>query len=295
VAAVSEHVDLQTWARQQIATRTFRLVAEALEADGIRVVPVKGIVTARLLYGDVAERPMSDVDLRIVPRDFGRAMRIAAARGWHPSTHAPRLGEAQLKVDGWYLEIEATLGPPGLCALSVGTVMDRARRCVEPFGFPHLEPELHDHALILVLNAFKDGLLHSPWSLEDLRRVVRHERFRPDVLVGRAREGRVQSAVWIVADWMAEEQRAVEWRAVRDRIGPRPPSERVARVYGWTRDRGWPSRLGVAVSAASNDALWRSAAGAGLIALGVARARALRVMERRSGKPSPDAPLGSPR
>src|SRR5258708_348112 len=115
-------VEVTTWTRQLVAVRAFRRVAEALEAAGVRVLPVKGIVTARRFYADVAMRPMSDIDLRVVPRSFGRTVRIARALGWGPKTHGPRLVEAELRVEGWAVEIECTLGPPGLCALGVEDV-----------------------------------------------------------------------------------------------------------------------------------------------------------------------------
>ncbi len=147
----------------------------------------------------------------------------------------------------------------------------RAHSVGEPFT--HLEPELHDHALILVLNLFKDGLRYMPWSLEDLRRIVRQEQFDAEVLVSRAREGHVLSALWIVADWLSERESGDEWRLVRERVGHRPPSTRVAAVYRYVLARGWPPKPGLLTVATSNDRAMQSALGLALAVAGLARRR----------------------
>ena len=200
----------------------------------------------------------------------GAARRTSAGLGVR--TDSPLLRRAVLTVDRWEVDIECTVGPPGLCATSVETMLDRARHQVEPFGFTHLQPDLHDHVLVLVVNAFKDGLdgsFSTPWSVEDLRRIVRRDEFQPQSLVSRASEGRVLSALWIVADWLSENAAAPEWRHIRDRIGSRPPSARVARVYGWLRSQGWPTRSGLLVAATSSDVAWRSVGGLALTTVGV--------------------------
>jgi len=273
-------VEVVTWTRQLVALRVFRQVAEALAESGIRVLPVKGIVTARRLYDDIAERPMTDIDLRIAPTNFRDLLRVGTARGWNPDSSGPRLFEAVMTVDGWNVEVECTLGPPGLCSLGVNDILQRASTLVEPFGFAHFEPELHDHALILALNAFKDGLRQAPWALEDLRRVVRASRFDATSLVKRAHTGKVLSALWIVANWMVDAHKAQEWMVVRDLIGAYPPSRRVECAYQWTARRGWSPKIGLLVVGSSNDDAWQATAGLGLTALGVAHGRLQRTLER---------------
>jgi hypothetical protein len=270
------------WLRHIAAPGVFREVLSAFEARGIPVLPVKGVVTAHRLYEDVAARPLGDIDLRIPRRCFQEVIAVAKARAWTANTDGPVLWNALLKVDGTEVDVECTLGPPGLCALSVDDVIVRARRVVEPFGFPHLEPEMNDHAIVLVINAFKDGLWPMPWALEDLRRIARHPEFDAEIMVGRARAGRVASALWIVADWLGHDHDLVEWREVRDRVGPRPPSPRVARAYGYVRRRGWPSRAGFLATAASNDDLRGCVSGLVLAAAGIVRGRAVRVSHGRS-------------
>jgi hypothetical protein len=244
-----------------------------MTAEDIPWLPVKGIVSAYAIYGDPAERPLADIDLRARPSDFDRIVRMARSRGWEVVTGTPRLWEAIFTVDGWQVDLECTLGPPGLCALSIDDLLGRARSSIEPFGFPHLQPELHDHALVLVLNAFKDGLHTTPWALQDLSRMVQEERFDSDLLASRARLGHVASILWIVADWLAETHGAREWGRVREAVGRRPPSSRVARSYLYARKRGWPPKVGLFIAASASDYAWRGLYGLLLAGAGIARRR----------------------
>ncbi len=269
------------WMRHASAIRILRHVVTALGAEGIPVLPVKGVITAHGLYEDVALRRISDIDLRVRRSDYKSVLRIARAHGWSPMTESPALWEALLKVEGCDVDVECTLGPPGLCALSVDEVIERARAHVAPFGFPHLQPESNDHALILVLNAFKDGLRPMPWAREDLVRIARQSQFDGNVLVARAHRGRVRSALWIVAHWLAEDHGAAEWARVRDLIGPRPPSRRVAEVFRYVRGRGWPQKAGLFAAACGGDGLWRCATGFTLTVTAIARRRALLARQGR--------------
>jgi hypothetical protein len=266
------------WLAHVAANRVFRTVASALAADSIPVLPVKGVVTAHLLYGDIALRPIRDIDLRLRRCDFGRAVRLGRTRGWH-AKHVVLTGQVLWKVDGMEVDVKCALGPPGLCAVSVDDVMRRAESRVEPFGVAHLECELNDHALMLVLNVFKDGLRTAPWALEDLRRIVRHERFDAQTLVDRANAGRVASALWIVANWLAETQGAPGWRAVSERIGRHPPSRRAAVTYALWQRIGSPRRVGHFVVPSVNDDMWRCAVGLGYATAGLARGYGLRAVD----------------
>jgi hypothetical protein len=268
---MADAAEVARWARRLQAESVLGQVAAALEEAGVRMLPVKGVVTGRLLYDDPADRPMEDIDVRIAPANLRAVLALARARAWRARVDSPRLHEAVIEVDGWEVDVECALGPPGLCAITVERAIERAQWIAEPFG--HLEPELHDHALILVLNAFKDGLRLAPWSVEDLRRIVRHGGFAARLLVERAREGAVLSVLWIVADWLAEHGRVPEWRVVRDLVGGRPPSPRVAVVSGWVRRQGWSGKLGLIAAATASDVAWRAGSGLALAAVGVARRR----------------------
>jgi hypothetical protein len=270
------------WLRQIAGSATLRRVLSVFQAANIAVLPVKGVLTSHLLYDDFASRTLGDIDIRIPRRHFDRAIRLARAHGWSSNIDGPVFWNATLKVDNCEVDIECTLGPPGFCALTVDDLLARAEPCVAPFGFDHLEPELNDHALILVINAFKDGLRPQPWALEDLRRIALHPRFDREKLAARAQAGRVASALWIVATWLADEHGAGDWRAVRDRIGPAPPSPRVARVYAYVRKLGWPQKAGLIATATSSDEIARSSSGLALAAAGVLRRRARMAWVRES-------------
>jgi hypothetical protein len=185
-----------------------------------------------------------------------------------------------LVVDGAYVDLESTLGPPGLCAITVDDVLRRGESRVEPFGTPYVWPEFTDHALILVLNAFKDGLLTPEWSIEDLRRLPAHRDFDIDALVRRAVDGGVRSALWLVADWMSEEQRCAAWRPVREAIGPEPPNRVVGAAFRTLRRRGWSPKAGLVVTACAADRPLDELRGAALTIAGVLRRRALKIVER---------------
>ena len=271
------------WFAHVAANRVFRTVASALAAHSIPVLPVKGVLTAHLLYDDIALRPIRDVDVRLRRCDFGRAVRLARTRGWHVK-HVVLLGQVLWRIDGMEVDVKCALGPPGLCALSVDDVLRRAESRVEPFGFAHFECELNDHALMLVLNVFKDGLRATPWAVEDLRRIVRHERFDAQTLVDRADAGRVASALWIVAHWLAETQGSPGWRAVSERIGPRPPSRRAAGTYAVWQHMRSPPRIGHFVVPSVNDDAWRCVLGLGYATLGLARGYGLRAADALRGR-----------
>lgn len=266
-----------TWARYRVGVDALRQVIAVLGEARIDVLPVKGIVTSHLLYDDAADRPMSDIDVRVRRADFSRALDVGRVQDWPIIEHTPRFWEGAFLLPGIMVEIESTIGPPGLCSLSVDELLARASRKVEPFGFPHLEPELNDHALILCINAFKDCLYGlNPWALDDLTRIVRHSDFEADLVARRACAAGVATAVWIVADWLARECDAEAWSEVRDRIGRTPPSPLYARAYrAATRARLSPI-AGIFMTTAGGDGAQAKVRGLIMAGAGLAYGGAMR-------------------
>lgn len=252
---------LETWATHQYASEALRRVLAVFERGGVEALPVKGIVLAHALYGDVSERPIADVDLRVRPRDLARVVRLARGEGWPVCRNSKQLGSRGIEVCRTLVEVETTIGPPGLCALGVDELLRRSQESVGRLGFLHREPEIHDHVLQLCVNAFKDKLVAlPPWSREDLVRVVVAPGFDPKVMADRAREGRVESIVWIVAEWMekvssTKADAAEAWSAVRDRVGRLAPRPGYARAYKALADTehafGWA--LAALARAGSDD------------------------------------------
>jgi hypothetical protein len=261
-----------TWLRHATATDILRDVLEVFEAADVEALPVKGIVTAHALYGDVADRPMGDIDLRLRRRDFHHALAAAHKAGWETFEEAPRLWDGGIRMKGWEVEIECTVGPPGLSSMAVDELLERASRTDAGLGFPHLEPGLHDHALVLCANAFKDLRRPTPWALEDLLRIASARGFDPSVLTARAHAGRMATAVWIVAAWMADRHGSTAWQEVRDRIGRAPPRALFAAAFARFAARDAPSpHLAVLVCASAGDGLAHAARGLGLGAYGSLR------------------------
>jgi hypothetical protein len=230
----------QVWIRQLAAVRALGQLVEALGAE--HVLPVKGIVTARTLYADPSDRPISDLDVRLRAGSLlAELAAFARRRGYPILKFSKAYANLVLDVDGVDVDVECHVGPPGLSGLTVPAMLARSEVRQDVFGFACAIPELHDHALVLCVNAFKDKLvLANPWAIEDLLRVSRAEGFDADRLARLARASRSAALTWIVADWLAERSEA--WRAVREAIGAKAPRPRYARAFRWAVDHA-PSSL----------------------------------------------------
>jgi hypothetical protein len=83
-------------------------------------------------------------------------------------------------------------------------------------GLRVLVPEIHDHAVLLTVNAFKDKIVTATaWALADLEHVVLQPAFRPDEFVGRVVLARISTLAWIVASWMESMRCNHAWAAIR--------------------------------------------------------------------------------
>jgi hypothetical protein len=212
-----------------------------LEAAGIASLLVKGVVTAHELYNDPGERPIRDIDLRVVPERFEDLLRVARQERWTLRSCSKPYRNVVIGLGNVEVDVECAVGPPGLCALRVGDMLGRAVWIRPPRGGPAMrKPELHDHAVLLCVNLFKDKLTRAaPWAVTDVLRVAALPAFDGDHFIARARASDVASIAWIVADWMASEHGSAPWGAVLARIGgaPRPLYARAYRALG-ARDDG---------------------------------------------------------
>lgn len=247
-----------TWARHEAARAALRQVLAILGAAGVEALPVKGVVTAAWLYPDVADRPITDVDVRIRPADVGRAARALDAAGLTALAARSPTDNLVYEVGRMMVDVEPRVGPPGLCALTVDAMLRRATES-GMLGFRCLVPDPTDHAIHLVVNVFKDKLLlAAPWSLTDLERLVRHVDFDRERLVLRAQEAHVTNILAVVSAFMARRDPA--WEDVARRVGPPPrramvalaramesrPSSRVTRTltrFAGDRPRDWAIAL----------------------------------------------------
>ncbi|MEO8878603.1 MAG: nucleotidyltransferase family protein, partial [Polyangiaceae bacterium] len=194
---------VRVWSQQELARSALERVVAISERQGIEILPVKGVVSARRYYDDVSERPMQDVDVRVTQSALRHFRTLGPREGLKLIHNSPAYESLGFDVGGMLLEMEAHIGPPGVCTTTIDDLLRRAETHESTFGFRCLEPELHDHALLLVVNAFKDKLVDAmPWALADLARVVREPAFDAKLLAERARAGRVTSLVWVVASFL---------------------------------------------------------------------------------------------
>jgi HAMP domain-containing protein len=210
-----------------------RDVVSRCDAAGLPVLAVKGVVTARLLYADVADRPIADVDIRIRRRDFWHWHEIATRAGWRCWNSVWTYRTRSYTFSPLALDVETHVGPPGMCALTVDEMLARSTECELGSELRVRIPETHDHAVLLVVNAYKDWLvLGNPASRTDLDRIARSAGFEWEVFVDRALRSRIGTITWLVATWLEESYGNEVWGAVRAELEARAPIDRFsARLY----------------------------------------------------------------
>ncbi len=207
-------------------------VVEGCGRFGVDVLPVKGVVTAGLLYADPAERSFQDVDLRVRPTDLRRVERAAAIAGWPLVSRSRAYGTLAFDVLGFLVEFESHVGPPGLCALSVTEMMGRASCRETSSRAVLLEPEIHDHGLVLCVNAFKDKLIDAvPGAIRDLEVLPALDSFHPEKFAELAVRVGAVTIVRIVARWLLRARRARRWETIHDRLGPSDSRPRYAAAF----------------------------------------------------------------
>jgi hypothetical protein len=188
------------------------VVALAREA-GANVAPVKGVVLARWLYGDLAERPYRDLDLLVARGDLAAMSAAVAARGWPILQHSVEMGELEFSIGRVVVEAHAEFGRRDLSRLTTKDVLGRAVRDRETFPFEILRIDDVDHLLLLIANVTKKTFVyanrHQPADLERL--LVRLEPRWAELIV-RVQNARCATAVRTVAAWMIEEHRSPTFR-----------------------------------------------------------------------------------
>lgn len=192
------------------AIRTFLLdeelarIGTSLAADGIPMMMLKGLATARLLYGSAAERTVNDMDLLVPQADVGRALKLLRGLGyqqqgltvvgaWQRRYHCEvaLVGAQRLLVEVHWSLVES---PYHIDRIDMATVW-RGRK-----------PAAHlpnawtpDPATLLVHSAAHLALHHSRqlrlvW-LVDLDRLARLPQMDWDEVLNRAQQWRLELAV----------------------------------------------------------------------------------------------------
>lgn len=231
----------KAWTVHLRAVRALRALVLACAREGIALLPVKGIIAGPLLYGDAALRPMRDCDVRVRPRDLERTLGVARREGFALSHRIRAYRSAVVLLDGMQVDLETSVGPPGLCGLRVGDMLARARPS-DLLGFAHLVPDLHDHAILFCVNVFKDKLgLAGQSQLEDLRRIVRAPSFDARTFARRVRKSGSTTLVWLVADYMHTVRGDEAWGSIAHALD-RPPARTLYRRWVGRLERGDPRR-----------------------------------------------------
>jgi len=97
-AELQARYEANTRKNLKFTAELFRIL-DCLEADGIRAIPYKGPVLAETVYGDLALRDFSDLDVLLHPCDVPRAKSALERLGYTPSTNlSPALARAYLAI-----------------------------------------------------------------------------------------------------------------------------------------------------------------------------------------------------
>jgi hypothetical protein len=132
-------------------------------------------------------------------------------------------GNVVFSCEGMTFDAECTVGPPGLCGLTVDDLLRRATWNRELFSFPFREVEGHDHALLLMVNVYKDHVVHaSTRAIEDLLRVSQQKDFRPPVLASRCVAAGNGTLGFVLASYLGERFVSPPWQAVAQALAPGP-------------------------------------------------------------------------
>jgi hypothetical protein len=259
---------VSSWIQHEYATEALRATVDLLARHGIEALPVKGVVLARSLYADLAERPMVDIDLRVRPRDFRRLVRVLREGGYELDWSSTHVGAVRMRRRGILIEFESAVGPPGACGLTVDAMLSRARWHEEAGGLRFREPEIHDHAILLCLNVFKDFLRTRPWALEDLRRIVRAPGFHDPTFLARCGSSGVITAAFAVASFLARRGDS-RWTELAGALSASHPRRAYLALYRWMCDRPPMPKTEILLAQASADATGRQIVGIALSLFGM--------------------------
>lgn len=182
-------------------------ILDGLEAAGVEAMPVKGLVLAEGLYGDVAARPCADLDVLVRPADLARSGDVLRAIGFGQRAlprykalvhefHEPAWGRGEgpehVRLElHWALwaDSERRLGTDGLWDRSVtGSLL----------GHPVRTLSIEDTLLHLAIHRTRSAL-RLRWLVDVAELVRRHgTSFDWAAYLDRAQKARARTASWVV-------------------------------------------------------------------------------------------------
>lgn len=164
-------------------------VAEVLYRRRIPVMPVKGVLLQKLVYGEQSFRPIADVDILVPEPQFGAALAALRDTGFT---------QERWELGGWQVTLRDPAGPPlgvdlhrrltrtSRSRLSVAGMFQRGKMDAQLFGAPVILPSAEDLFAHLLLHGtlhwLNLGRLHRPQDFEavghelaiDVARCARH-------------------------------------------------------------------------------------------------------------------------
>ncbi len=177
----------QRFVRGELARRQLLQIASRLHMQGIRLIPMKGVLFRHLLYDDPAERDLTDLDLLVHPADFERAASALQTLGYRCERNA----RARLRF-GAYIE-RAFSRPAALtvdlhaqpatghgAAQYTQKLFTDAMAGEAPFHRPNILIPAPEHLLVMMALHLRDhGLRIESYQLNDAHRLLR--RLHPDL------------------------------------------------------------------------------------------------------------------
>ncbi len=159
------HTRYQSNARKNLRfTAELVRILDCLESHGIAAIPFKGPVLAEAIYGNLALREFSDLDILVRRGDFLRAKEAVRELGFRPGWCLSDAEERAYLTSGYECAFD---GPAGRNLLELQSRFDLANRSVGT-----LSPE--DLLLSLSVHAAKHAWIRLCW-LRDIAGVVQSE------------------------------------------------------------------------------------------------------------------------
>jgi hypothetical protein len=132
------------FAAAELAGEWVRRAAEAFAPEGIRVMPLKGVLLQKLVYREPARRALSDVDLLVPEPGYERATAALHALGFRVVRETERERELRDPRGGPPIDLHRALFSPGQFRMPASDLFARARRDNALFSAPVWVPDPHD-------------------------------------------------------------------------------------------------------------------------------------------------------
>jgi hypothetical protein len=168
--------------KAMLLARELIQIVDHLSARRIDVLPYKGLALAEMIYGDLALRPTSDIDLLIRAKDLPRIREVVAELGYKPHLSFSAAEERAYLKSGYECAFDGPAGPnllevqwaiqPRFYAVDfdMEQLFSRAA-AIEVAGHAMRTPCAEDLFIVLSLHAAKHVWARLMW-LCDLARIV---------------------------------------------------------------------------------------------------------------------------